>query len=149
MIAQNPILSVVNPASLNFAACILGSDLIYFYIVFSKSPKYLVCVPGILLLILVSASLFWCGDTDCITPGSDESCGSLICAMLQSQNPSGAQQSSGFSRNDCSCVCHVPTMISHVSDGAVRLYAQGIPASSNIVPVSIPNNLLFRPPIAA
>lgn len=115
----------------------------------ANSPKYVIRFTGILLLILVSASLFWCGDADCLTPESDESCGSLACALFKANAPPGDQQSGTSGGSDCACVCHVPTMVTHTTDVVASFLSQAMPAIINLAPPSTPSTLVFRPPIAA
>ena len=115
----------------------------------ANSPKYFIRVTGILLLILVSASLFWCGDVDCVTPGSDESCGSLACALLKPNTPAGEHQSDTFGGSECACVCHVPTVVTHTADALVPFIPGAVPPVVHLAPPSTPNTLVFRPPITA
>ena len=116
---------------------------------FSYFPRNVIFFPGSLLLVLVIASLFWCGDTDCFTAGSDESCGSLACALLKSQTPPGGQKANTSGGSECACVCHVPITISHGTDGTASICVDTLPVSIAILPLSTPENLVFHPPIAA
>ena len=56
-------------------------------------------------------SLVWCGDTICITGTSHDDCTSLICSV-NSNGTHSSQNHPGGNTKDCSCVCHVPSIVS-------------------------------------
>ncbi len=111
--------------------------------------KSLLPLVGRLLFALLVTSLFWCGDTDCFDEGSDESCGSLVCALMKSGSPPGSQDTNAAGSTSCSCVCHVLTVISQSANSTANLLAQTVIVSTNILPPSRPSSLVFRPPIGA
>jgi len=116
---------------------------------FTISYNSITQLTGILLLILVTASLFWCGDLDCFDEDGKESCGSLACALFKSQNTQGDQQSASFSSTECACVCHVPTVTAQIMAGIPNLSGQTLSVSIKIHPPSTPKNPIFHPPVPA
>lgn len=104
---------------------------------------------GRLLLALVVASLFWCGDIDCFDEEAGESCGSLVCALMKSGAPAGSQDTDASGSTSCSCVCHVPTVISQTAGTTTNLLSQAWAVPANLLPPALPSSLVFRPPIAS
>lgn len=109
-----------------------------------KIFQHIVPLAGLLILVTFTLSLFWCGDPECLTGQSNEDCASLVCSLLDKHET--ASSASG-STNDCSCVCHLPT----ITDSNIDLvFYPSQPLSflpSAVVPPSIPTRLVYRPPI--
>lgn len=94
------------------------------------------------------ASLFWCGDLDCLSGKSNEDCSALMCSILKTHDlPSTA--SSTESSKDCSCVCHVPSLTSRSIQFTFSASAEASIFSEPSLAPSSPNRPVFRPPIAS
>ncbi|HWP83129.1 MAG TPA: hypothetical protein VNN76_10795 [Bacteroidota bacterium] len=109
--------------------------------------RHIVPFAALLIAVVFTLSLFWCGDPDCLTGNSNEDCASLICSLLDKHDTSSS--TSGASSNDCSCVCHVPTIAGGYFD-VVSYSSQQysfLPATTAL-PFGF-DRLIYRPPVAS
>ncbi len=109
--------------------------------------RHIVSFGGLIIAVVFTLSLFWCGDPDCLTGNSNEDCASLICSLLDKHGT--ASSTSGTSSKDCSCVCHVPTVAGSHFD--VAYYPS---QHHSFLPVSVElpfgfDRLIYRPPLAS
>jgi hypothetical protein len=114
----------------------------------NKIPTFYLRTTGLLIVVCFTVSLFFCGDADCLNGNSDEDCASLLCSLLNKHHvPS--QGASGGNAKDCSCVCHLPIVLSP----AFSLDYHPITCDNTLVVnlpfSSAPNRLVYHPPAAA
>ncbi len=63
-----------------------------------------------LLIVCFTAALFWCGDAECMSGTDEDGCASLVCSLLcGGASPKDGESDGGT--KDCSCVCHVPSVV--------------------------------------
>lgn len=98
---------------------------------------------GLMLIVLLSVTLFWCGDTDCQTAGATDSCTALFCGLFGSDGP---QNPAGTVSHDCLCVCHVPALPGPVSETRVYLFAQTTVTEPSPLRVFSPALEIYHPP---
>lgn len=118
-------------------------------VMMKRISTYLIFPTGFLLALCFTASLFWCGDAECLTGAGNEDCTSLICSLLDKHDASSTQNSLGGSSKDCSCVCHVPTVAAEphgVSYVPTAQYYVSVVTSN--IPSSL-ERLVYHPPIAS
>jgi hypothetical protein len=114
-----------------------------------KLSKHILPLTGFLIAFAFTLSLFWCGDPECLSGTSNEDCSALICSLLDKHDTSSAQNSSGGSSNNCTCVCHIPTV---TADAFVVRYVPTFQYFTPVVDSDTPSaleRLVYRPPIAA
>ncbi len=100
---------------------------------------------GLLLAVCFTASLFICGDADCSGSNNDKDCTCLLCAVLHNHGASSPDSFSGTNK-DCSCVCHVPTIVAStfsfdyhpISRDNIFIVIASVPLA--------PNRIVYHPP---
>src|SRR3990172_4503136 len=97
------------------------------------------------LVFCFTVTLLWCGDAECLKGNSTDDCASLVCSLLNKHNPSDLN-STNRSLDDCSCVCHVPTVTTSQVDFLLRLSFQTVTSTETSRIFSTPNRLIYRPP---
>jgi hypothetical protein len=103
---------------------------------------------GSLLVICFAASLLFCGDADCSGSDNEKECTCLLCVLLHHHGASSPGSSSS-NNADCSCVCHVPTIIGSIFSFAYYPIAHDNTfAVISSVPLA-PNRIVYRPPATA
>src|SRR5574342_744650 len=90
---------------------------------FSKLSTSLFRNVGVFFVVCFTVSMFMCGDDDCLTGNGDENCASLLCSLLNKHAATSQNAASGADK-DCSCVCHVPTIIAPVYNFSYHPIAQ-------------------------
>lgn len=103
---------------------------------------------GCLLALGFAASMFMCGDADCLTGAGDENCASLLCSLLSKHDAASQNAASGADK-DCACVCHVPTVAGHIFNFSYHPVTQYNTAFATLQISSIPPRLVYHPPAAA
>ncbi len=103
---------------------------------------------GFVLLLCFTASLLWCGDTNCIAETSHDDCPSLICSLNSNGTHSSQNHPSGNTK-ECSCVCHVPSIVSS-SINVLRFLTTQRNQADIVLHIPSPfGRPVYRPPIAA
>lgn len=110
--------------------------------------KYSLRTVGVLIAICFIISLFWCGDANCLSGTSNDSCASFVCSVLGKHNTPG-NETSAKSVVQCSCVCHVPMI-----DQMIAIVRQTQSVESAYLTISLaipsaPSDPVYHPPIAA
>ncbi len=103
---------------------------------------------GWLLAFCFTASMFMCGDAECLTGNGDENCASLLCSLLNKHETTSQQAASGADE-DCSCVCHVPTIIGPIFNFSYHPIAQYNTAAVELQIFSAYYPLVYHPPATA
>jgi hypothetical protein len=98
-------------------------------------------------VICFTISMFICGDADCLRGKSNENCVSLLCSLLH-KHASPSQNSQSGAGNECSCVCHVLTIIGPTFSFNYHPMAQYNTAIVMLQISSAPNRLVYHPPAA-
>lgn len=114
-------------------------------VMIDRFSKYVVRPAGLLLLVLCTSSLLWCGDQACRSGSGDGECASLVCALMGDQNlPETNQDNSGST--DCMCVCHMPTLAEAPADVAHILNSKQ--STSDFTPFAplAPVRSIYHPP---
>ncbi len=114
----------------------------------NKLSTILLRLAGWLLVMCVTASMFMCGDAECLTGDGDENCASLLCALL-SKHGAASQNATNGADQDCSCVCHVPTVVGAIFNFAYHPIAQYNVAAVVLQIFSTPPPLVYHPPATA
>jgi hypothetical protein len=109
--------------------------------------KKAILVVTLVEVLLLTLALFWCGDANCWSGASDDQCSSLICSIFANHNGSSKGESSTHS--DCSCVCHIPTLMHHTTD--IGYYPPVLTAGTNVSvsSLSAPPRPIYHPPLAS
>jgi hypothetical protein len=102
----------------------------------------------ILLAICFVISLVWCGDISCLNGTSDENCSSLLC-NLSGNHSSSSDSAQNNSVDNCTCVCHTPTVTGQSCSVTLFLHSQNYCSEFTFHIPSSPNRLLYRPPLVA
>gem|GEM_PF-2501569 len=114
--------------------------------------KYTVYSANLLIVVVFTVSLFWCGDADCYGKDNDEQCLSLLCNLLRQHDPAGSssQQSSTMKSvdRDGKCICQLTTIApqSFSLIGPLDYCGFSI-ACSFVKPASLPK-VIYHPPKA-
>jgi hypothetical protein len=105
-------------------------------------------VAGLILAVCFTVSMFMCGDANCLAGDSNEDCASLLCSLLSKHN-NASQNPSGDAAKECSCVCHLPTILTP----ALGFDFHPISHSHNLITSlrlpAAPNRLVYHPPATA
>lgn len=107
--------------------------------------KAILCPLGGLLAFSFIATMFVCGDIDCLTGEGDGGCASLFCSLMN-KHDEASQSAARAADRDCSCVCHVPTVIGPVFDFSFFPNAQYNTADIVLQIPSAPSRLVDHPP---
>ena len=102
---------------------------------------------GWLLAFCFAASLFMCGDADCLTGTDDENCASLWCSLLSKHDaptPNAASSADKY----CSCVCHVPTVVGPIFNFNYHPATQYNTTAGLLQISSAHPRLVYHPPAA-
>jgi hypothetical protein len=110
----------------------------------SKISRHLT---GWLLAVCFTASMFMCSDADCLTGNGDEDCASLLCSLLSKHETAPQNAASGMNK-DCSCVCHVPTVIGPVFNFNYHPASQYNTVIGILQILPAYNRLVYHPPAA-
>jgi hypothetical protein len=103
---------------------------------------------GTLLLSLFIASIFWCGDADCLKGNEIDECSSLLCAFFNAHDTT-SQDCSSPSTSSCLCVCHlnaIPTVSTFIAP-AVFLSSIIVVSPSDVI--ELPATPVTPPPLNA
>jgi len=108
--------------------------------------KKTVLVVTLFEVLLLTVSLLWCGDADCWSGSSDDQCSSLICSLFANHLES---KEDGSASSDCSCVCHVPTMLARVCDTEYHPPVLNSGIEITIATPSAPSRPIYHPPLTS
>jgi hypothetical protein len=97
-------------------------------------------------VLLVTLSLFWCGDADCWSGTSDDQCSSLICSLFANHPESNE---GGGAASECSCVCHLPTMLARDVDTNYHPPVVSAGIEATMVAPSAPSRPIYHPPLTS
>jgi hypothetical protein len=114
----------------------------------NKITAFSLRLAGLLIVVCFTASLFFCGDADCLNGNSDENCASLLCSLLNKHGAPSQEASSGDAK-DCSCVCHLPIVISPAFSLGYHPITSDNTLVANLPVPSAPNRIVYHPPAAA
>ncbi len=107
--------------------------------------KTFLCPLGGLLAFSFIATMFVCGDIDCLAGEGDGGCASLFCSLLN-KHDAASQSAARAADRDCSCVCHVPTVIGPVFGFSYSPIAQYNTAAIVLQIPSAPRRPVYHPP---
>lgn len=107
--------------------------------------KTFLCPLGGLLAFSFIATMFVCGDIDCLAGEGDGDCASLFCSLLN-KHDEASQSAARAADQDCSCVCHVPTVIGPVFDFSYSPIVQYNTAAIVLQIPSAPRRPVYHPP---
>lgn len=114
----------------------------------NKITTFCLRTAGLLIVVCFTASLFFCGDADCLNGKSDEDCASLLCSLLN-KHDAPSHDASGGNDKDCSCVCHLPVVMTPAFSFDYHPITRDNTLVATLFVTSAPNRLVYHPPAAA
>ena len=110
--------------------------------------KHAVYSANLLLVVVFTVSLFWCGDAECLAGSSHDNCASLICSLLNNHDTS-TQDTSNSSTKNCSCVCHTLTVTGKITTFSYYPPVHQTHIESFHYTPSSPPHIIDHPPLAS
>ncbi|MBL0174850.1 MAG: hypothetical protein IPP94_06240 [Ignavibacteria bacterium] len=114
---------------------------------FAAVATYAVRPAGTLLVLILTISLFWCGDAGCTDGAGDEPCTATMCSSHSGQD-NGVPHQHGDDSSSCMCVCHMPSMLGFTFDSSGTLPAQRSRFEFIESAASSPSRSIYHPPKA-
>ncbi len=144
--------------SLSFGKSIGRNNLLFPFVL--KNEKFVYCFRmkshykrlnttfGLLLVLFIFSSMFWCGDQDCLNDRGRQSCSAVFCILWGNHDTQDSGTSTSSS-DHCACVCNslitlqdIASIIVHTSITTMHIEHVHNPESPSL-------STLYRPPIAA
>jgi len=107
--------------------------------------KTFLCPRGGLLAFSFIATMFVCGDFDCLIGEGDGDCASLFCSLLNRHDEASPTADCAVDR-DCSCICHVRAVIGPVFEFSNSPIAQYNMTAIVLQIPSAPRRRVYHPP---
>lgn len=109
--------------------------------------KYALCPVATLLILVLAATLVWCGDPACQAGTGDDHCVSLLCSLFSSH--SAPEKNGNCDRStECKCFCHMPTLSGTTVEIDHHLTAENVICKCCSSTPCSPSRSIYHPPKA-